>query len=622
MPRIPEDELERLKREVDLAALVRSKGIELKPHGSKDLVGLSPFTDEKTPSFIVTPARNLWHCMSSGKGGSVVDFVMRHDGVSFRRAVEVLQEFEGPVRRPPASQEPPVSLDARDQELMAQVLAYYRRRLLATPPALAYLEKRGISREAVDAFGIGFADRTLGLRLPTRDSAKGEAIRTGLQKLGLYRESGHEHFNGCIVFPIRDAEGGVSEVYGRRIAKQKSKIYHLYLPGPHRGLFNAAAFESPEVILTESVIDALTFWSAGLRSVTCIWGTEGFTDDHLEAFKARKTRRVFLAYDSDKAGDRAAERDASRLASIGIDCFRVEFPRGHDANSYALSVQPAEKSLTVLLQASKPMLPQKPEVCQVEMDTLRLAQGQARANSSFEELAANELVADSSRRIEEKAEEATKKESVPSPKIDIEQSGEDVVVRLGDPSASSGQCRLYRVRGLAKNASLDTLKMNLRVMVVGAPDGHSSKSDGCFHVDNLDLYHAKQRNGFIASASEETGLQPDLLKRDLGKVLLALEELQEARLNAADETPEAPELDEASRKAAMGLLRDPRLLERILSDFAACGVVGEETNKLAGYLAAVSRKLDRPLAIIIQSTSAAGKTSLMEAVLEMMPEEA
>ena len=100
----------------------------------------------------------------------------------------------------------------------------------------------------------------------------------------------------------------------------------------------------PEVILTESVIDALTFWVNGFRNVTCIYGTEGFTDDHLEAFKRHKTQKIYLAYDRDKAGDRAAERDASRLGSIGIECFRVRFPAGHDANEYALKVTPASKS--------------------------------------------------------------------------------------------------------------------------------------------------------------------------------------------------------------------------------------------------------------------------------------
>jgi hypothetical protein len=91
MARIPDDELDQLKRSTDLAALVRSKGVELKKHGAKDLCGSSPFTDEKTPSFIVTLGKNLWHCMSSGKGGSVIDFIMQYDGVSFREAVELLK---------------------------------------------------------------------------------------------------------------------------------------------------------------------------------------------------------------------------------------------------------------------------------------------------------------------------------------------------------------------------------------------------------------------------------------------------------------------------------------------------------------------------------------------------
>ncbi|MCH6259299.1 CHC2 zinc finger domain-containing protein, partial [Puniceicoccaceae bacterium K14] len=594
MPRIPEEELERLKREVDLVALIRSKNIELKPHGSKDLIGKCPFHDDKTASFVVTPSKNLFHCMGCGSAGSVIDFVMKHDGVSFRHAVELLREQNPQLYGGSASKvstvaklESPVSFDADDRDLLRQTVDYYRERLLATPQAMNYLLDRGITREALEAFEVGFADRTLGLRLPQKNRKDGEIIRDRLTKIGLYRDTGHEHFNGCVVFPVFDEKGEVAEIYGRKIAKQKSKIYHLYLPGPHSGLLNAAAFNSPEVILTESVIDALTFWSAGLTNVTCIWGTEGFTDDHLNAFTTKKTRKVIFAYDADEAGDRAVERDASRLGSLGIDCFRLRFPREMDANEYARSVKPASKSLALLVQSAEPIISStKSEERPLKYDT--------RALSSNEELAAN---------VDLVAEDATKEEKVPAAKVDVETSGEDVVLRIGD--------RLYRVRGLGRNASLEVLKVNLRIM-----------HEGLFHVDNLDLYHARQRNAFILSAADETNLKVELLKRDLGKVLLALEELQEKRLREDLETvPQGVQLSESDRDNALNLLRDPKLLDRILSDFAACGVVGEETNKLAGYLAAVSRKLDRPLAIIIQSTSAAGKTSLMEAVLEMMPQE-
>lgn len=120
----------------------------------------------------------------------------------------------------------------------------------------------------------------------------------------------------------------------------------------------------------------------------------------------------------------------------------------------------------------------------------------------------------------------------------------------------------------------------------------------------------------------ELGLREDAVKKDLGKVLLRLEEMQEEQIRKAMEPKrKAVALSDADREAALDLLRDPHLVDRILADFERAGVVGEETNKLVACLAAVSRKLDDPLAVIIQSSSAAGKTSLMEAVLAFVPAE-
>ncbi|MDA8021123.1 MAG: DNA primase, partial [Thermoanaerobaculia bacterium] len=142
--------------------------------------------------------------------------------------------------------------------------------------------------------------------------------------------------------------------------------------------------------------------------------------------------------------------------------------------------------------------------------------------------------------------------------------------------------------------------------------------------DSFDLYAARARAAFVHQAAKELQVPEGRLKKDLGQVLLKLEELQEAQIRAATSPADeesAPEMTSEEEAAALELLRSPRLLDRILEDFRRCGVVGEETNKLVGYLAAVSRKLHAPLAVIIQSSSAAGKTSLMEAVLAFMPEE-
>ena len=117
-----------------------------------------------------------------------------------------------------------------------------------------------------------------------------------------------------------------------------------------------------------------------------------------------------------------------------------------------------------------------------------------------------------------------------------------------------------------------------------------------------------------------------MIKEDLAQVLLRVEELADAQVRQATEgrggKEPAPSLDEAEEREALELLRDPRLLERVLEDFERCGVVGEETNKLAAYLAATSRLLEQPLAVVVQSSSAAGKSSLLEAVLDLLPEEA
>jgi hypothetical protein len=127
---------------------------------------------------------------------------------------------------------------------------------------------------------------------------------------------------------------------------------------------------------------------------------------------------------------------------------------------------------------------------------------------------------------------------------------------------------------------------------------------------------------YSKQAGEELGVKEEVVSRDLGKLLWKLEELQRQMIQKTLEPKEQEvTLGAEERAEALGLLRDPRLLERILDDLERCGVVGEETNKLASYVAVVSRLLDAPLAVLVQSSSAAGKSALMEAVLAMLPEE-
>jgi DNA primase len=187
----------------------------------------------------------------------------------------------------------------------------------------------------VDYVKLGYSNRTLGYRLPAKALKSGAAIRGQLQRLGIYRESGHEHFSGSVVIPILGEQGEVLEIYGRKITAglRAGTPLHLYLPGAHRGVFNLQALKaSKEIILCEALIDALTFWCAGYRNVTSGYGVEGFTDELREAMKEHGVKKVLIAYDRDAAGDKAAEKLAPELAELGIEVFRVLFPKGMDAN--------------------------------------------------------------------------------------------------------------------------------------------------------------------------------------------------------------------------------------------------------------------------------------------------
>ncbi|MCZ7591506.1 MAG: CHC2 zinc finger domain-containing protein [Kiritimatiellae bacterium] len=219
-------------------------GWSLKPHGTGNLVGTCPFHEDKEPSFIVTPAKGLYHCMGCGAAGNAIQFVEKFDGVSFRHAFEILNA--GPAAFSPPSAAPlkkatvprldlPFDPEADDATLMRQVVDYYHERLLKTPAALDYLRGRGLhDEEAVDRFRLGFADRTLCLRLPDKNRKDGAAIRTRLQSLGLLRESGHEHFNGSLVLPIFDERGDVAEVYGARSPRACAKARPIICTCPDR----------------------------------------------------------------------------------------------------------------------------------------------------------------------------------------------------------------------------------------------------------------------------------------------------------------------------------------------------------------------------------------------------
>ena len=642
MARIPESEVERLKKEISVQRLAESRGVKLTRQGA-DLVGKCPFHDDRTPSLVISPAKNLWHCLGAcNEGGDVIQWVMRAEGVSFRHAVELLRADYLPlaaepiqpvktctVRKLPA----PVTAEAGDRELLLEIVGFYQETLHESPEAMRYLESRGLhSAEMVERFRLGFANRTLGYRLEAKNRAGGAAIRGRLQELGILRETGHEHFNGSLVIPVVTPAGDVAEMYGRKITPnlREGTPLHLYLKGEHRGVWNEEALiASKEIILCEALIDALTFWAAGFRNVTASYGVNGFTADHRAAFEKHGTERVYIAYDRDEAGDKAAAKLAEELMEMGIECFCVEFPKGMDANEYARKVTPAAKSLGVLLNraawlgkgqqpAQRVAVPVIEAV--IEPEPPAVAEP-AEAKSTAKEKNIEEPMPEPEPEPPTQEDFSLAVNAVPSdepaarPMPLAVPAGPQVKVEGGEVTVTFA-AREYRVLGLEKCTSRGQMRVNVKV------SGHNVRGEFCYHGDTLDMEAFRQRAAFVKQAAHELAAKEDAIHREVGQLWTALAELQREQMKKLLEAPPEEALMTAEEQAeALALLRDPRLIERVLSDFELCGVVGEETNKKVSYLAAVSRLLDRPLAVVLQSSSAAGKSSLMEAVLDFMPEE-
>lgn len=193
--------------------------------------------------------------------------------------------------------------------------------------------------------------------------------------------------------------------------------------------------------------------------------------------------------------------------------------------------------------------------------------------------------------------------TVPAPDYELHLAPDHVLVRRGD--------RDYKIRGLNKNMSSLTLRVNIQ----------AARRD-MLHLDSIDLMRSAARAAFIKATALELHCQEETIKKDLGLVLLHLDDLRNRQIEAAKATrAPVPQMPPDEARDALDLLRDPNLIGRIVRDLEHCGMVGEAFNKLAAYLAIVSRKLASPLAILVQSSSSAGKSTLMDTILAMAPPE-
>lgn len=568
MPRIPDADLERLKQNVNLAELCRARGIELKPQGKKDLVGLCPFHKDTKPSFVVSPGKNLFHCMGCDAAGSVIDFVMKADGVDFRTAVDKLLTCSPAIQRassvlsvPSVAKSPVTVSPEKANQILGRVVAIYEKAFAEAPEARAYLEKRGITDAGLFAsHRVGYANGKLLELLPKDGQLKEE-----LQKLGVLLDHGQERFAGCVVFPVYGPDGELITLYGRRIEPRtkneepRTSIRHLYLPDRPTGLWNAATVKTyPEIILVESVIDALSVMMAGHRNVVAIQGTNGLGAADVALFKTHGAQKIMLLLDGDEAGGKAVVRLRPKLAAEGLAVGVKALPAGHDPNSY-------------LVAHGAEML------------------------AGF--LASNAWTPDEMKHLNA----TTTDPGPPATPATPAGNRDGLVVTYG--------LRRYEIRGLEKSPR--KLKATVRVE-------HAGK----LHVDTLDFYAAKSRRILAQDLCRIFDEPPETIEGDIDKLLRHCEQLDESQMSAVrSQRSVGEQITATERKEAEAFGKSPKLFDDILEDCEKRGLMGERNNVLLLYVAMTSRKRDTPLSVLILSSSGAGKTALQDAVLSFCPSE-
>ena len=308
--------------------------VQLKRAG-RNFKGLSPFSGEKTPSFYVSPDKNIWHDFSSNKGGDVFAFVMEAEGMDFRQALEHLARKAGidlSLYETKGNQ----ALAARKKRLFAAnelAAAYYQQSMMRNKTALQYIfQFRALDKRVVEDFRIGYAPDTgsaLTAALLKRDFTKQE-----LADAGLTNRFGGDMFRGRMMVPLMDSAGQVIGFTGRVLSDIPNAPKYLNTPqtllydkGRHIfGLSQAkeAIRTKGYVVVVEGNLDVVSSHQAGVRQTVATAGT-AMTEHHLRALK-RLTADVRLAYDGDKAGLAATERAIGLASPLGVNLTIISLP--------------------------------------------------------------------------------------------------------------------------------------------------------------------------------------------------------------------------------------------------------------------------------------------------------
>ncbi len=351
---ISQDSIDGLKARIDILDVI-SNYIEVKKAGA-NFKAVCPFHDEKSPSFVISPQKQIYHCFGCGAGGDAIKFVMEYEKLNYPEAIERLADQNSYTLHYTDNKNP----QKQRSQLMEKLSQWYQSLLHTMPTAQAYLQERGVSMASIEKFGIGYAPdsfKTLDFIKKNQFNMR-EAVELGVAG----SEGGREYarFIERIIFPIHAANGASVGFGGRTITGHQAK----YINSPQTPLFNKsrllyaydlarqAVYKQKRIIITEGYLDVVMLHQAGFDNAVATLGT-ALTPEHLPLLRKGEPK-IIMAYDGDNAGRNAALKASRLLSTGGFDGGVVIFEGGLDPADMVHTGQ--LEALNTMFHAPKPFI--------------------------------------------------------------------------------------------------------------------------------------------------------------------------------------------------------------------------------------------------------------------------
>jgi len=604
---IPKEIISETKRANNIVNLVEETGVVLKKSGP-NLIGCCPFHQETEPSFNVNESKQVYNCFGCGAHGDIIGFVMQSQKIDFLEAIEYLRKKSGLPEYQPQKNEPlqttsenskPEQTEITEAEkitLLNRVVEFYHKKFLENEKAQNYLFlTRKIKNKSLgNAYKIGFSDGSLMKTLENQPEYKEKLLLIGVIKQNEKTKQYFEAFKNCIVFPIFDEENNCVNLYGRKIETGQS-VKQLTINNEQLTIENQN-FKTENLQSKNQKLSTVNCQlSTGIKHLYLSGDNKGVFN--WQAYK--QNQNIIICESIIDCLSFIAVGITNAVSIYGVQgslTEHIEFMRKYKTQGIYLAFDNDDSGRDAEIETTKKLSDVFANLNIYKINIPDAKDINDYYCSNIDKIQClNELIKNNS--VALRVQNQSKKT------VQITISEKHIIIVIKKIT--------YKIQGfnLSENHNYQTqMKINLRTIY-----------NENYYVDTIDLYSAKNREHYADDCAEELGINRDTLKEDLKAIIYRLEELLECRQNTVSEQKQ--EMSEAEKNEAMEFLKSPDLFNQILKDFEDLGYVGEETNKLVGYFASVSRKLDDPLAIMIMSRSAAGKSKLMDTILKFVPAE-